>query len=117
MGIFDRLKVKRLINDLKDEDRFVRRDAAEALGKIGDERAVEPLIRVLKDEEWTVRWEAASALGKIGGVRAEEALIHALRDERWSVYDSQEEEWENKDYVVKTSLKEIKRRESIKSEV
>lgn len=44
------------------EDYYVRMDAARALGKIGDPRAVEPLIAALKDEELNVRKEAAGAL-------------------------------------------------------
>jgi len=35
---------------LKDENSDVREKAAEALGKIGDARAVEPLIQALMDE-------------------------------------------------------------------
>ncbi len=39
--------------------------AAEALGKIGDARAVEPLIATLEDSDVAVRWTAAQALGKL----------------------------------------------------
>jgi HEAT repeat protein len=39
---------------------------AEALGKIGDTRAVEPLIAALKDEDERVRRVAAEALEQIG---------------------------------------------------
>ena len=58
----------------------VRGEAAEALGEIGDERAVEPLIHALKDRDKAVRWKAAEALGEIGDERAVEPLIHALKD-------------------------------------
>ena len=61
--------VKRLIEALKDKDRDVRRDAANALGEIKDARAVEPLIKALKDEDNYVREQAAAALGKIRGKR------------------------------------------------
>ena len=44
---------------------ILRREAAEALVKIGDKRAVEPLIQALKDEDSDVRGGAARALGKI----------------------------------------------------
>ncbi|MEO0160809.1 MAG: HEAT repeat domain-containing protein [candidate division WOR-3 bacterium] len=57
---------ERFIADLKDEDSYVRRYAAEALGKIGDNRAVEPLIAALKDEDSDVRRYAEEALKKIG---------------------------------------------------
>jgi len=101
MGIFNRLfgkksKVKKkrtvkpkkkgkdvegLINALKDEDEDVRTNAAEALGKIKDERAVEPLIRALKNKDDDVREEAAMALGEIGDTRAVEPLAALLKDE------------------------------------
>ena len=60
---------------------IVRSGAAEALGKIGDARAVEPLIQALKDRDYDVRGKAAEALGKIGDARAVEPLIQALKDE------------------------------------
>ena len=56
----------------------VRGGAAEALGKIGDARAVEPLIQALKDKDDDVRRNAAEALGKIGDVRATEETIDWL---------------------------------------
>ena len=56
----------------------VRRDAADALGKIDDERAVEPLIKALSNDDWNVRLYAAAALGEIGDARAVEPLIKAL---------------------------------------
>ncbi len=40
--------------------------AAEALGKIGDARAVEPLIAALKDSDEDVRQAAAEARGRLG---------------------------------------------------
>ncbi|RKY41050.1 MAG: hypothetical protein DRP85_07295, partial [Candidatus Makaraimicrobium thalassicum] len=57
-----------LISELKNEDKHVRKDAAEALGDIGDKRAVEPLIQALKDEDPNVRESAAEALRKIGWI-------------------------------------------------
>jgi HEAT repeat protein len=41
----------------------VRKEAAEALGKIGDERAIEPLTQALRDSD--VRKIAKEALEKI----------------------------------------------------
>lgn len=71
-----------------EKDTFVQKKAAEALGKIGDARAVEPLIKALMredekgikyDQNWKyVRLEAAEALGKIGDARAVNPLIQAL---------------------------------------
>jgi HEAT repeat protein len=56
---------------------------AEALGKIGDARAVEPLIDVLKGCPWyesVMAGSVARALGQIGDARAVEPLIAALED-------------------------------------
>ena len=72
-----------LIVVLQDQrkDPEVRKNAAEALGKIKDPRAVEPLITALKDEYSGVRWHAAWSLGEIQDPRAVEPLIEALKDE------------------------------------
>ena len=56
---FIKMRMLRLIQELKDDDVSVRWNAAHALGGIGDERAVPPLIGCLKDKkiivwEWTV---------------------------------------------------------------
>ena len=73
--------VQGLIIALKNKDPKVQYDAAEALGDIGDNRAVEPLATALKNDEFSgVRWKAAEALSKIGAP-AVEALIGALRHE------------------------------------
>ncbi len=77
--------VPALIGALKDKDRRVRWRVAEALGEIGDARAVEPLIGALKDDDWKVRQGAAWALGDIGDGRAVEPLIGALKDDDWKV--------------------------------
>ena len=44
----------------------IRWRAAEALGHIGDLRAIEPLIRALKDDDVSVQWRAIEALVDIG---------------------------------------------------
>jgi HEAT repeat protein len=63
--------------------------AAEALGQVGDARAVEPLIAALKDFiVWDVRKAAAEALGQIGDVRAVDPLIAALNDGAWRVREA-----------------------------
>jgi len=59
--------------------------AAEALGKIGDTRAVEPLSKALSDESENIRKSAAKVLGKIGDTRAVEPLSKALSDESESI--------------------------------
>lgn len=74
--------VKALILALrnKKQERDVRQNAAAALGRIKDLRAVEPLIAALQDEEWAVRWSAATALGWISDPRAIEPLTALLQD-------------------------------------
>jgi hypothetical protein len=70
-----------LIEALMDRNRMVRLNATEALGKIGNERAVEPLIKTLEDDwDSVVRLFATEALGKIGDARAVEPLIKTLEN-------------------------------------
>jgi HEAT repeat protein len=52
---------------LTDPDAAVRCNAAEALGKIGDENAIPSLTKALSDNNGEVRQRVAKALGKIGG--------------------------------------------------
>jgi len=63
---------------------------SEALGKLGDARAVEPLIAALRDGVWGVRSRAAEALGKIGNRRAVEPVIAALKDSDFSMWTAAE---------------------------
>ena len=64
----------------------VRRGAVEALGKIGNDKAVGPLILALKDPyNDDVRWYAVKALGEIGSDKAVEALILDLKDSDYDV--------------------------------
>jgi HEAT repeat protein len=59
----------------------VRAEAASALGRLADPRAVEPLCAVLRDDEYAlVREAAAIALADLGGARALEQLIAVLDD-------------------------------------
>ena len=52
--------------------------AAEALGRIGDKRAVEPLIGALRSGDEILSTDAAEALGRIGDRRAIGPLIDSL---------------------------------------
>jgi hypothetical protein len=79
-----------VIDALTNKDEKVRWRAAEALGEIGDQRAVEPLTIALTDKEsFIVRQDAAHALGKICSKQSIDkttkkiaviALIQALDD-------------------------------------
>ena len=65
---------------LSDKDPKVRKRAALAAGRIGDERAVLPLIDLLKkDTDWGAQQTAAFALGEIESAKATDALIEAMR--------------------------------------
>jgi HEAT repeat protein len=80
--------VKGLIRALDHREYSVRRDAAQALGTIGDPRAVEPLITALDERSPLVREAAAQALGTMGDPRAAEPLITALKDKEESVREA-----------------------------
>ncbi len=63
-----------------------RKDAAYALGRLGDPRAIPSLVHVLKYDNWKdVRIAAAISLGEIGGNESAVAL------ERSAIYDHKEE--------------------------
>ena len=80
---------------LKDEDEDVRSDAVEALGLLGDARAVPPLRahyhRCASGEE---KVAALEALGRLGGAQACDLLLHVAghRDEDWDL--DLEEDWD-----------------------
>jgi len=89
LGLFKpnvrRMKVKKDVEGLikalnYERDHDVRMGAAEALGEIGDKRAVEPLIQALKADSY-LQARAAWALGEIGDKRAVKPLIPALQGE------------------------------------
>jgi HEAT repeat protein len=68
--------VPALIEAFRDEDKFVRRIAAEALANIGPDAkaAVPALIETLKDVNEVIRSSAASALEKLNTPEAQKAL-------------------------------------------
>ena len=73
--------VPKLIEALKSDSTFARATTAEALGEIGDPKAVDPLIASLKDDDERLRASAAYALGALGDAKAVEPLAAALEDE------------------------------------
>lgn len=56
----------------------LRRNAARALGKLGQSRAVDPLIHCLACDDYYVRESAAQALGALGEGQAVPALLDLL---------------------------------------
>lgn len=80
----DRAAVAANIAALRGNDADVARDAAVALGGLGDASAVEPLIEVLADANGyfhsVVRAAAASSLAQLNDPRAFEPLANAVRD-------------------------------------
>ena len=76
--LLERKDLQGLLKALAHKDSVVRWRAAEALGALGDSRAVEPLIAALKDQGSTVRSEAAKALGALKDPRAFQPLVAAL---------------------------------------
>lgn len=73
--------VEPLIEELYNYSPLERRQAVQALGEIGDPRAVTPLIRILQDRDALIRRNAAEALGKIRDERAVPPLV-AILDRR-----------------------------------
>jgi len=89
VGIFDpniekmveRQDVTSLVKVLqKNKENKFRIKAVEALGKLGDSRAVDALILTLKDSDRDVRRAAFVALRNLGDLRAMDPLIQALKD-------------------------------------
>jgi CheY-like chemotaxis protein len=74
-----------------DQDWEVRQAAAEALGRIGDARAIEPLIALLEDREGGVRRVVVNALRHFDTPQARAAL-HGFHDERCILYIEDEPE-------------------------
>ena len=69
-----------LVGQLRSTDVTLRSDAAHALGKLADERAVPALAEALRDQDEYVRKSAVMALRRIGGHGAMEAMRAALAD-------------------------------------
>ena len=74
-----------LVTALQDNEPWVRGNAAEALGKIGDKLIIPYLIKALGDKNTLVRATAAEALGQFSDDHSTEVLIRALKDEDWNV--------------------------------
>jgi len=73
--------VEPLAEAMKEPKWETRYRAAEALGRIADEKAVKPLIKGLKDNRDHVRYMAAKGLRELGDSDAIEPMIILLKDE------------------------------------
>jgi HEAT repeat protein len=82
------------LRNLTHERPEYRWGAADALGRLGDERAVEPLIAAMDDPDPRVRKKAAWALGQIGDLRGQRPLLAAMRDGDEDVREIAEEAYE-----------------------
>ena len=80
-----------LIKALKDDDRWVRYLAADALANIGATQSVDPLISLLKDPDQDVRFAASAALGKIGDAKAVAELQSVVKNDNAYVKIAAEE--------------------------
>ena len=77
--------IRALANELRDEDKDIREEAALALGILNGTEAVPTLVNTLKDPEASVRGAAATAIGKIGTAEDGRALVPLLSDESATV--------------------------------
>jgi HEAT repeat protein len=66
---------------MKDPKWETRYRAAEALGKLADEKAIKPLVQGLQDSRDHVRYMAAKGLTAVGDSEAVDPLIILLKDE------------------------------------
>jgi len=72
-------------NSLRDEDKVIRKEAADALGILGGTSAMPSLVTALQDGEAEVRASAARCIGKVGAAKDGKALIPLLSDESTDV--------------------------------
>jgi HEAT repeat protein/mono/diheme cytochrome c family protein len=75
----DRDAYSALVGLLADRDAAARREAAIALGKLGDSRALLPLMVALGDSDRTLAWSISRTLRMLGFPPKEE-MLHALLD-------------------------------------
>ena len=79
----DKKATKVLIKQLKSKNEHVRSKAVDALGKIGDRRAVEPLLELLSNSnDGFIRSDIIEALGNTGDTRAVQPIINNCRHNR-----------------------------------
>jgi HEAT repeat protein len=64
----------------------IRTTVIQALGRLGDQRAIDPLMHLLGDmtENYRIRLSAAESLGRLGDSKALNPLMHIVQDEEES---------------------------------
>jgi HEAT repeat protein len=81
LSTLGKLAIEPLAEAMKEPKWETRYRAAEALGKIADEKAVQPLIQGLKDNREHVRYMAAKGLRQFGDSDTIDPMIILLKDE------------------------------------
>ncbi len=81
--------VNALINGVDDRELLTREASIQALGKIGNSKAVPHLIRLLNDQHVTVRLSSIKALEEIGNPQAIPYLQRIVENDGESVVKSQ----------------------------
>jgi hypothetical protein len=94
LGLMGEPAVKPLIQLLDDDDPEVRVRAAEALGRLGDDRAIGALTDALSDKDETVRVFAKMGLESIEAQK-KNTLIATYGKEREFYIEDQRREWYN----------------------
>lgn len=79
--------VEELINALHHKKWKIKKEAAEALGKLKDTSAINPLINALDIDNEDVQKAVIKALGKIGTPAVESLITLLKNDEDWSARD------------------------------
>ncbi len=74
-------RISRMLTYIKDK-RYYRRNAAVAMGNLGDDSFIPNLSEAMNDPFEIVRGHAAWALGKIGGLEAKKVLATHLNAEK-----------------------------------
>lgn len=95
----DQHSVTALVDHLQDEDIDVCIDAVEALGKIGDTRAVPPLLNSLhNDPDSDIKTVVVETLGRLGGEQAISQLLELAisppEDTEWDDEEAWDSNWD-----------------------
>ncbi len=79
------MDVEENINNLMNDDPFIRIKAAENLGKSGNTIVIKPLIDSLNDDDHNVRYCKIRALTSFNDSRVSQVLIQHLKDSQWYI--------------------------------